>query len=313
METIEQLQQTNAKLTERLNNAAKFFREQKAQIEALTKENEELKRTPREEVISVDKWNDLVDERDNLKSALESTNKQLSDFNKMTEQLISEKNELNEQIEKVRQTSEENAKNLAKAIEQVKEERDKYEVLEKENIEINKAHKELASENDNLKVKIGQIENEKNVLIDKYKNEYESLQGQLIKATNEFNQLREFTIKSKEENNKIIEDYKNLIDEKTKLAKDFEDKYNKVIQEGEMNEKNLQNTIGELNNKLDELNNLYNNCENEKLAFQNDYNELIEKHKKLIDNYCHYNKDDLNNLLDKIINFFEDKPLKDIA
>lgn len=313
METIEQLQQTNAKLTERLNNAAKFFREQKAQIEALTKENEELKRTPREEVISVDKWNDLADERDNLKSALESTNQQLSDFNKMTEQLISEKNELNEQIEKVRQTSEENAKNLAKAIEQVKEEREKYKVLEKENIEINKAHKELASENDNLKVKIGQIENEKNVLIDKYKNEYESLQGQLIKATNEFNQLREFTIKSKEENNKIIEDYKNLIDEKTKLAKDFEDKYNKVIQEGEMNEKNLQNTIGELNNKLDELNNLYNNCENEKLAFQNDYNELIEKHKKLIDNYCHYNKDDLNNLLDKIINFFEDKPLKDIA
>ena len=313
METIEQLQQTNAKLTERLNNAAKFFREQKAQIEALTKENEELKRTPKEEVISVDKWNDLVDERDNLKSALESTNKQLSDFNKMTEQLISEKNELNEQIEKVRQTSEENAKNLAKAIEQVKEEREKYEVLEKENIEINKDHKELASENDNLKIKIGQIENEKNVLIDKYKNEYESLQGQLIKATNECNHLREFTIKSKEENNKIIENYKNLIDEKTKLAKDFEDKYNKVIQEGEMNEKILQDTIGELNNKLNELNKLYNNCENEKLAFQNDYNELLENHKKLIDNYCHYNKDDLNNLLDKIINFFEDKPLKDIA
>ena len=43
MDNIEQLKQDNAKLTERLNNAAKFFREQKAQIEALTKENEDLK------------------------------------------------------------------------------------------------------------------------------------------------------------------------------------------------------------------------------------------------------------------------------
>ena len=33
METIEQLQEQNNKLQERLNNAAKFFREQKTQIE----------------------------------------------------------------------------------------------------------------------------------------------------------------------------------------------------------------------------------------------------------------------------------------
>ena len=33
MENIEKLKQNNAKLTERLNNAAKFFREQKAQTE----------------------------------------------------------------------------------------------------------------------------------------------------------------------------------------------------------------------------------------------------------------------------------------
>ena len=43
MGDIEQLKQDNAKLQERLNNAAKFFREQKAQIENLTKENDELK------------------------------------------------------------------------------------------------------------------------------------------------------------------------------------------------------------------------------------------------------------------------------
>ena len=43
MDNIEQLKQDNEKLKERLNNAAKFFRDQKAQIEALTKENEDLK------------------------------------------------------------------------------------------------------------------------------------------------------------------------------------------------------------------------------------------------------------------------------
>jgi len=73
METIEQLKQDNAKLQERLNNAAKFFREQKAQIEALTKENEELKRTPKDEVIDTEKWNALVTEKENL-------NKQLNEY-----------------------------------------------------------------------------------------------------------------------------------------------------------------------------------------------------------------------------------------
>ena len=75
MDNIEQLKQDNAKLTERLNNAAKFFREQKAQIEALTKENEELKnqinRTPKEEVIDTEKWNKLVTEKENLQKQIE--------------------------------------------------------------------------------------------------------------------------------------------------------------------------------------------------------------------------------------------------
>ena len=44
MENIEQLKADNAKLTERLNNAAKFFKEQKATIEKLTEENEEVQK-----------------------------------------------------------------------------------------------------------------------------------------------------------------------------------------------------------------------------------------------------------------------------
>ena len=106
MEQIEQLQQDNAKLQERLNNAAKFFKEQKAQIESLTKENEELqsniqskdkayevlqntynevlaeneelKRNSKDDYVSPEKWNKLVIEK-------EALNDQLDDYeNKIT-------------------------------------------------------------------------------------------------------------------------------------------------------------------------------------------------------------------------------------
>lgn len=43
MTNIEQLEKDNIKLQERLTNAANFFKEQKLQIESLTKENEQLK------------------------------------------------------------------------------------------------------------------------------------------------------------------------------------------------------------------------------------------------------------------------------
>lgn len=43
MSNIEQLEKDNIKLQERLTNAANFFKEQKLQIESLTKENEQLK------------------------------------------------------------------------------------------------------------------------------------------------------------------------------------------------------------------------------------------------------------------------------
>ena len=70
MENIEQLKADNAKLTERLNNAAKFFREQKAQIETLTKENEELKRKPQDDYVTPEKWNALVTEKESLNKKL---------------------------------------------------------------------------------------------------------------------------------------------------------------------------------------------------------------------------------------------------
>lgn len=110
MEQIEQLQQENAKLQERLNNAAKFFKEQKAQIETLTKENEELKANSKDDYISPAKWNNLVIEKESLNdklndyenkiTLLEEDNIKLSkdndDFKKYIETLQEDINKLKE-------------------------------------------------------------------------------------------------------------------------------------------------------------------------------------------------------------------------
>lgn len=61
MSNIEQLEKDNIKLQERLTNAANFFKEQKLQIESLTKENEQLKN-------SISSSNDIK----NLQSQLEA-------------------------------------------------------------------------------------------------------------------------------------------------------------------------------------------------------------------------------------------------
>ena len=78
METIEQLKQDNAKLQERLNNAAKFFREQKAQIESLTKEKEELEnRFKEQEAFETKTINKIVPE---LEDTNKNLNKQLNEY-----------------------------------------------------------------------------------------------------------------------------------------------------------------------------------------------------------------------------------------
>lgn len=68
MSNIEQLEKDNIKLQERLTNAAKIFKEQKLQIESLTKENEQLKN-------SISSSNDIK----NLQSQLEAQENSLKE------------------------------------------------------------------------------------------------------------------------------------------------------------------------------------------------------------------------------------------
>ena len=87
MEDIEKLKQDNEKLTERLNNAAKFFREQKTQIENLTKENEELKKN--QNVVdpkTITELNDQIKSKDQAYKVLQDTyNEVFGELNELKE------------------------------------------------------------------------------------------------------------------------------------------------------------------------------------------------------------------------------------
>ena len=287
METIEQLKLEKDKLTERLNNAAKFFREQKAQIEALTKENEELKRTPKEEVISTEKWNALVTEKENLnkqlkdknveitnyKDALDSCNIQLNDYKKMNNDLLKNKEDLNKQCDEYElklQSLEENYKESVKTC------------------------KELSTENDELGSKLIQLENEKNKQIEVYNIKFRELELKFDAVSKEY-------IKKFEDQNIEIE---KLNDQKCAYENDYLELENQ-LKEKDKEIKNLKTINDDINNQFKEL-------ENQKNGYENDYLNLIEKLKefeKQNENICKFNKQDINDFCDNMLDFFKNHQL----
>ena len=291
METIEQLKLENGKLTERLNNAAKFFREQKAQIESLTKENEELKdkisRTPQEEVISTEKWNALVTEKENLneqlkdkdveitnqKDALQSCYNQLHDYEMMNNDLLKKTENLNNQC---------NEYEL------------KVQKIEQDYNESIKTCKELSSEIDSLNVKIQKTENEKNKQIEVYNIKFRELELKFDTVSKEY-------IKKFEDQNKEIEKLNNQ-----KCA--YENDYLKL--EEKLKEKDKK--IKDLETINDNINKQYDELENQKNAYENDYLKLEEKLKereKQNENVCKFNKQDINDFCDNMLDFFKNHQL----
>jgi len=310
MEDIQKLQQDNAKLQERLNNAAKFFREQKAQIEALTKENEELKRTPKEEVIDTEKWNALVTEKENL-------NKQLNEYELKLQKLESDIDSKDNAYKILQDTYNEVFAEKEKITKQYKEQ-EKFESdvinikvteLEQKLQTLQQTHDDLGVDYDKLNAKYNELlkEKEKQVTIN------ESLTQSLAKAESDLDIVR----KSDQKYRKAFEEQKNQIEIfKTKFEEEEKNAVaNKVL-------------LDEANEKLDKLNKLYDDCENEKLAIQADYeslntkfknieldtinkDEIIKayKHELFNENICKYKKEDINNLCDYILDFFRDKKL----
>ena len=227
MEQIEQLQQDNAKLQERLNNAAKFFKEQKAQIETLTKENEELqsniqskdkdyevlqntynevlaeneelKRNSKDGYVSPEKWNSLVDEKniliDQLKDAYNQTNIYKDALKSADIQISNFNNQINSYENNITLLEEDNIKlskdndDFKKHIETLQEDINK---LKENNDNFEKEYKSLEFINDDLNNQIDILESKVRDLLasDKeYKEENTALNTALGEAEEKYDKL----------------------------------------------------------------------------------------------------------------------------
>lgn len=283
MENIEQLKQDNAKLTERLNNAAKFFREQKAQIESLTKENEELKnqinRTPQEEVIDTEKWNKLVAEKENLQKQIEGYEKELKSNEAYSD-------DLNKQCD--------NYELKLQKLESDIESKDKaYKVLQD-------TYNEVFADYNKLKEEISQIDKLQNTIktyerkIDELENnnpEVQKLEEQLVKA--------EKTIENdKLDYNKLNKEHKALNDTYNKLNNEYSDIYTKYneLEQGRIKSEEQLNALNtlciqykednkELQDKFDNLEKICNDFENQKLAADADYQGILDMYQELQKEY----------------------------
>jgi chromosome segregation ATPase len=232
MENIEQLKQDNAKLTERLNNAAKFFREQKAQIEALTKENEELKaqinRTPQEEIISTEDWNKLVTEKENLKKQIEgyenerkSNEAYSDDLNKQCDKYELKVQELEKNIEskdKAYKVLQDTYNEVFAELEQFKK---KYQARKEKEVELLKTIEDNKLDYDKLNKEHKALNDTYNKLNNEYSDiytKYNDLEQGRIKSEEQLNALNTLCIQYKEDNKELQDKFDNL----EKICNDFE-------------------------------------------------------------------------------------------
>lgn len=208
MEDIEQLKQDNAKLTERLNNAAKFFKDQKAQIDNLTKENKQLK-----------------DQIEGFENEFKSNEAYSDDLNKQIDRLEAK----------------------------LKEQHDSYE---------NKM--ELLVEE--LNAKYSNLQNEYVILDNKYQDTKIELENSL---------MTESKLKA---DNDALSSYEKEIEDLKSKNENIETQFNEKVN-------TLQDALNKYIEDAKKFNKLYDDCENEKLAIQNDYDELKDKYARLeIDN-----------------------------
>jgi len=198
MENIEELKQANEKLTERLNNAAKFFREQKAQIEALTKEKEELEKKYKEQLDfeannintvvpqleeKVTHLEEVIKSKDQAYNVLQNTYNELFGENTRNKEEIQN---LIDQIKATEKTYDEEKKKIIEARDQwmgmakelekkSKEFEDKIKEQDKEYNKLNDTKEKLAKAYDNL-------ENEKMA----YASDYEILENKFKKLNDDY-------------------------------------------------------------------------------------------------------------------------------
>lgn len=258
MDNIEQLKQDNAKLTERLNNAAKFFREQKAQIESLTKEKEELE----------NKFKEQQDfEANNINKVVPELEEKLKGYENEFKSLNAVNDDLNKQLDNY----ELKIQNLENTID----------LKDKAHKVLQDTYNELFVENTKLKE---DLENRIKQIRATEKT-YDEEQKKIIAARDEFitkyNQSKEIIEQLKKDNKeseeaakKVMNSYEN--DLNTYKAKEIE--LTNKLDESIKNNKELQD-------KYDNLDKICNDFENQKLAWECDYQGLAEMYYQLQNEY----------------------------
>lgn len=279
MENIEQLKQDNLKLTERLNNAAKFFREQKAQIETLTKENEELKSKPKDDYVSPEKWNVLVTEKESLDKQLNKYELKLQklegDYKDLKKVYEDEQSEYENKITLLEEDNiklSEKSNLLDKCENKLKEKEILYNELEKNYESYKKTQSELVEKlQTNLEkanIEIDTLETQKAVQASLQKqlddlqekstvtlHEFKKLQTEYDKLTNEYNKCFEEKNKLFEENNDLSTKLNNII-ENSEIRNEILDKIVSLVN-GLNNVNNNQTKITKNNNNSERIGNEY--------------------------------------------------------
>ena len=215
MENIEQLQEQNAKLTERLNNAAKFFREQKAQIESLTKENEELKNkietleyTSEDDAKNLGKANEYASQLEKYVKELEKSNNDLNEqVQQKLQQLKAFENTTNNEIKKLTEVRD-------SLINEKKELETKIQTIETKF----KEQEKFVAETINTKLSELETENKK------LKGEYDVLNETVAKLKTDNESLIESNKKLTESNKKLNETCDEL-DNNSRFLEEQMDKY----------------------------------------------------------------------------------------
>lgn len=332
MENIEQLKQDNAKLQERLNNAAKFFREQKTQIEALTKENEELKRTPKDEVVDTEKWNALATEKENL-------NKQCNEYELKLQKLESDieskdlyikelqntYNEVFAEKEKITKQFNEQTKFESEVINtKVPELETKLHNAEDAYEELRKKYSELKELYDGDLKRYNELEDNYEGLQNKY-NEEKELLGQTSKKCEELREsnkmLQDNSVKLNndiqtyqkkyDETKVLVEGYKEEIGNLNATIKTQQEEYellNQQLTDAKGDREAFRSQLVEAEKNLDRINKIYDTLESEKLALQADNETLQEKIKYIEANNINDKEwqDHLENVIEQIRNLADD-------
>lgn len=275
MDNIEQLKQDNAKLTERLNNAAKFFREQKAQIESLTKENEQLKNDNNVKDDSIRLNNELLETVENLKKENEELEKKIKEQQDFEANNINKVvPELEEELSKYKNTTELLNKSIDELNNSIDSKDKAYKVLQD-------TYNELFGENTKLKE---DLENRIKQIRATEKT-YDEEQKKIIAARDEFiakyNQSKEIIEQLKKENKEAEESANKIMDS---YEKDLNTYKQKEIDLASKLDESIKNNK-ELQDKYDNLEKICNDFENQKLSWEADYQALSEMYQKLQKEY----------------------------